>query len=1059
MLDDKAKEFFRNVVPWPVEDRGRYNGYINLHWCFLKDGKKDGKPLWAGRAFQTQKGFFEFIDWASTRGNFRDFYFCTSQQSTALEGRNGALKAVRFAANAQALKAVWIDLDVAVPGKIAKEGRETKEYSSLAGAVQAVATFVPAANLPPPSALVGSGGGLHVYWISTIPLAPHEWQRYADGLRALASEHGLLCDGGCTIDSARILRVPNTFNYKTEPPRPTKVLSLGGSYDFSTQLSALLDVRAHTATVTNVHSTQTTPVIEGSIGPVAPAFLVAAGGRVESLSLGCEPDFPPLDPGPIFKGCLFLRDALATGGANHSEPLWNLALLCAAHLPNGKGFAHALSSGYPSYNAGETDEKFARKLRERDERGVGWPGCDTIHGAGSRLCTGCPHFAAHKSPLNLGTSLRGQSTQTSQEFSGSTNTEPTAQSESVSLSGSDTVAEYSPLPAGYTYNAAGVICVLQETKVKDGPSNWHEQPLFQAVITHAWMQHGPEVLNFITTMSKGRSGPVRIKPEDCVSNVDCCRLLHAQGAITEPEGKAYVGDFMSSWMGKLRAAKQAVESKPFGWEEDDTGRHGFYYGGWLFTDDGKTTSAAFPTDVMRETYAPHGTAAVWKEVCKLLTDLKRPDIDLILASSLAAPLMGIVGKYSVVISCYGNSGRSKSAGVTVANAVWGRPITAKATSSTSAKSFIKIMGELNSLPVYWDDIVEQDWPKAYEAFRQATEGKEGNKLKVTRELFKPGEWKSLMLMTSNDPFVDFIMTKDKNTDAGVVRVLEYECSPTPPPGTIEPGRLNHTDFDMQMDRLQHNYGCVGYEYAKLLGHHPERIEKLTVQLVHEMTALVQPADKERFWATAIGVLLAGAHMANILGAELDIPVLKDFLIEVFNRNRARLKKEDLQGGTRSRTQDAVSTYLKDFRSSGMWSEQLAAKGKIVNVLKYPEQGRAAQFQFAVTERKLRLSKSHLYRWMNERGGAVTSYVVSGLEKHFNAHYVKDAVLGGGTTASNTNETLIEIPVPPNSPFEPMMLSYSTGVIGAATAAPGAMASALAQASKDAALLAASLVQS
>jgi DNA primase catalytic subunit len=92
--------------------------------------------------------------------------------------------------------------------------------------------FYRAVGLPEPSAVVFSGGGLHVYWTSKTALTPDEWRPLAEGLKNAALKHGLRCDAGCTTDRARILRVPDTFNWKTGIKRPVKLLRLGECYDF-----------------------------------------------------------------------------------------------------------------------------------------------------------------------------------------------------------------------------------------------------------------------------------------------------------------------------------------------------------------------------------------------------------------------------------------------------------------------------------------------------------------------------------------------------------------------------------------------------------------------------------------------------------------------------------------------------------------------------------------------------------------------------------------------------------------------------------------------------------
>ena len=113
-------------------------------------------------------------------------------------------------------KAIWLDVDVG------KEGG----YATLEEALKAAIKFRESIGLPPFSAIVGSGGGIHLYWISDVALTPANWRPYAEGLKALALQQGLKCDLGVTTDIARMLRVPGTFNHKTDQPRPVQLFNV-----------------------------------------------------------------------------------------------------------------------------------------------------------------------------------------------------------------------------------------------------------------------------------------------------------------------------------------------------------------------------------------------------------------------------------------------------------------------------------------------------------------------------------------------------------------------------------------------------------------------------------------------------------------------------------------------------------------------------------------------------------------------------------------------------------------------------------------------------------------
>jgi hypothetical protein len=215
-----AREFLSRVLPWP--QRNDAPGYGNIHWTFAPDD--GGAPRWTGKPFRSASDAASFVEWLLTKPATRDIYFCLSQQSERKPGKKpGSFVAARKGDNALLLKSLWIDIDVKAP---------PNGYASPGEAWEALTIFRRAVGLPRPSALVKSGGGLHVYWISKTPLSRERWRPLADALKNATAKHDLRCDAGCTVDAARILRVPQTWNCKTEARRPVQLVWLGEDYDF-----------------------------------------------------------------------------------------------------------------------------------------------------------------------------------------------------------------------------------------------------------------------------------------------------------------------------------------------------------------------------------------------------------------------------------------------------------------------------------------------------------------------------------------------------------------------------------------------------------------------------------------------------------------------------------------------------------------------------------------------------------------------------------------------------------------------------------------------------------
>ena len=353
-------------------------------------GKDVGFP---GRAYNKLPLFMGMVRWGIAHpDSIKDIYFCLSLQSQVGEEKDNTFGARRKKENAVAIKAIYLDVDV-------KEGQSG--YADIVSAVKAVNAFTADAKLPSYTALVGSGGGLHVYWISDRALTMHEWEPYAEGLRHLAESHGLRCDLSVTTDRARVLRVPGTFNRKTSIPRPVRLLYLGErDVDFGTQLAHI----------------KRTPVATASKRQDPPSNLVQFEPGTPPFNLGDDLDSPEyqaklgrirgpklddLDADVLLDhgGCPFFRDALQTGGANHDQGLWMMTGLACTFVRNGRALFHRLSKDHKSYAREDTDAMFDRKFSEREN--LGWPNCATLQKWGSQKCTGCQHLNKIRSPLNL----------------------------------------------------------------------------------------------------------------------------------------------------------------------------------------------------------------------------------------------------------------------------------------------------------------------------------------------------------------------------------------------------------------------------------------------------------------------------------------------------------------------------------------------------------------------------------------------------------------------------------------------------------------------------------
>jgi len=117
----------------------------------------------------------------------------------------------RTTKNAKWFKSFWLDLDCG----------ESKPYETQATALEALKEFCKGTGLPKPT-IVNSGRGIHAYWALTETISYNDWKPTAESLKKLCAENNLHADPSVTADAARILRVPDTLNFKN-PDDPQRV--------------------------------------------------------------------------------------------------------------------------------------------------------------------------------------------------------------------------------------------------------------------------------------------------------------------------------------------------------------------------------------------------------------------------------------------------------------------------------------------------------------------------------------------------------------------------------------------------------------------------------------------------------------------------------------------------------------------------------------------------------------------------------------------------------------------------------------------------------------------
>jgi hypothetical protein len=961
-----TRRFLESVVPWNL------GGYITIHWHL------PGQAF-MGRSVQSVEAALALIEdlKATTKHNI---YFCISHQRLNSGHRDRD--------NAIGLVCIPMDIDI--------KPDSPRHYATLPEAITAIFTFCVDLEIPRPSLMVVTGGGLHCYWLSNRVLPVEEWQPYADGLKAAAMRAGLKFDRQCTGDAARVLRVPDTTNWKYESgPRPVRLLgdkyNPGTKYDFELVLDKVLHIAAPSVS----RQTRTLKAIE-----IAPAFKQLP---VEPLSDQLLKEVPPLPFEPIRQECGWLREAYDTGGQLFDNPQWNLTTLIATWLKDGQTLAHKMADKHPDYEHAETEELWERKNHERRAKNIGWPRCQTIASLGSAHCAACSHLPANKSPVNIGYDAFANPVDADLKDLGGTRPPDMR------------------LPPGYCVDEDGRICLIQRAKkVKGGVQPARLIVLLLTVLKAPTLQfqNGHYGIGFVTRTDRTGQGEVFLHSGNVLKEMGLFKQLAEKCVLpnTEKGVREMAEKFMVSWLDKLLKEDIAVrDSGTMGWRYEEGKRAGFVYGDTFYHENGLDIPLIAATDNdFRSWYVPTGTREAWLEACKLLTDRGRPELDIIISIGFAAPLMTFAGTlYGAILSIWGEPGTAKSTAQQVAAAIWGHPKQTRESLNSTPKSVQGRLGRCRNLAAYWDDIQDERHQDAlFQTMFVATQGAEGGRLNTDSTMKERLEWQTLLVACSNASFVEYLTRKQKSTTAGMRRVFEIEFNKR----TDEPGMINATDAGRVFGALEQNYGTIGAEYARMLANEHVEIDLMVAEVIKDFCASVAGNGDEAYWWGTCGVLLAGARLARRLGADLNIEAMENHLRECFMRNRGIRTGEGTEGGSYQNTEHGLIAFLNFYVGSGnvlVVDKFFEHRFRKVTIHRHPGENRPVVVQIAKDQRLIVFSKREMRDFLHKKE-IQARQVFNGLVSYFKAKEIRHT-MGAGTFHAQGQEVCYQIHVPEDRP--------------------------------------------
>lgn len=736
--------------------------------------------------------------------------------------------------NAKQLRSFFLDLDCG----------EGKEFPTKQAAIEALQNFCMRLGLPKPL-LVDSGRGIHVYWALAAPVAHDRWLPVAERLKELCAEHNFGADPAVTADTARILRVPNTHNYKEDPGLPVTVL------------------------VEAANNTLTFEEFRELIGETAfkkpsvhiPSKLSAVGELLISNKRS------------VFKKILTRGDTCAqlvhaiTHQNDIDEPMWRATLSIAAHCDDADKAIHMVSKDHQEYDFDVTEEK-ARRIK-------GPYHCTKFDEYNPGLCKDCPHFGKITSPIVLGSELRVAET----------DEERTVEVKS----GIQTVGgfvETGPVvipkpPYPYLRGAAGG--VYKRTTDEDGDID-------EVLVYH----HDIYVTRRVWDVELGYMILIKLHlpmdgvrefmiTQQCASSTEEIRKELAKNGVTcnSPNQWKALGVYIMDYINELQSTAQAdLAHRQFGWTKDFGS---FVLGDREYFPDHVGYNPPTPTTMSLITeLKPRGELDEWKELMQFFNHKGMELHQMIVCAGFGSPLMAFSGVNALLTHLDGPTGFGKTTTQHAMLGIYGDPSTLILNDQDTLNSKLNRLDVMKNLPIAIDEITNHTPREASTLVYTLSQGRQKNRMAggANSERLRGEPWALRAVSSGNASIIGKIESEKANADAEQQRAFEVNISEY----IYAHDKAEADEFQI---KLKNTYGVAADPYLRWLVANVEEARTAFTDMQKRLDVATGLTSKNRFISAGYAADLVGGRIAHALGLiDFDMKALFKFTVELIRKRIA-----------------------------------------------------------------------------------------------------------------------------------------------------------------------------
>ncbi len=739
-----------------------------------------------------------------------DAYFALASFKDSDEGRTNV--------NAEHLGSFFVDIDCGLG----------KPYEDQQEGIKALIEFVKVSGMPKPTVLVNSGRGLHAYWVPEQPLPKEEWKPLAEALKALCHKHGLHADPAVTADIARILRVPETLNFKDpDNPLPTKIL-------ISRERVEIAKLRQVLVTLDDFDIPGKKPFVK-QLDPMTLALMGNYQSKFKTILIKSMNG----------EGCEQIANAFRNQDVLE-EPLWRAALSVAQACVDGAVAIHKISEQHPEYSANRTIKKALETK--------GPYTCDTFKKLNPAGCQDCPLKIS--SPIQIGRQI----IEASEEDNVVTHVEQTTKEEITF-----TIPNY-PFPY-FRGKVGGVYRRGDPNKEDDKDELIYPYDMY--VVKRIHDPDDGETLLIRLHLPKDGVREFIVPLTSALSKEKFVNAVAQQGVAILGKKQDLLMAYVTRWVEELQAmGKSEIARKQFGWLEDDSA---FIVGDREIRADGQVVYSP-PTAVtlpVIPAFKTRGDFHTWKDI---INAYGRPGMEqraFAFFMGFGGPLMKFVGEGMLdgfllnLVSQRGGSGKTTL--LHAINSIYGNPKQLMLSYKDTHNHRMQRMGTMQSMTPTIDELTNLEVKIMSNLVYDITSGKGKNRMsgKANVERHNHTTWQIPVVSSSNRRVKDALMTLKSFPDAELLRILEDEILPDT--------QNDPTWSKAHFGRIINNYGHAIDPYIKYVASNLPTVVELLGRINQKLDRAAEITNTERFWSAGIAIDLTGGIIAHNLGLH-NIPI-------------------------------------------------------------------------------------------------------------------------------------------------------------------------------------------